>query len=251
MTEVIRWSCWHQNFAPKGLSAPVSGLYTCIKSWKNVYKVKTSKRFFWKLYQMNESTRGFCWHQNFVPWGLSAPELWLYTFINLWKDVHTVRGRDFFKTCNKWPKWWGLPVDMKILTSAAQRLYTCIKPWKNMHKSRAIFLNMQPSDQSDKTVLLPTKKKCPRGLSPLALGLCIRIWNKMHKIMRQRGSFWNWYKMTAIVRASKCCQNLYQVVVCPCPGAFFKWWPWVDLDHFYDGVKFVSSPEPKAHKVSL
>ena len=33
--------------------------------------------------------------------------------------------------------------------------------------------------------------------------------------MRQKGSFWNWYKMMGIIEALKCCQNLYQVVVCP------------------------------------
>ena len=48
--------------------------------------------------------------------------------------------------------------------------------------------------------------------------------------MRQKGSFWSWYKMMGIIKALKCCQNLYQVVVCPCPGAFFQMmtfsWPW-------------------------
>ena len=58
--------------------------------------------------------------------------------------------------------------------------------------------------------------------------------------MRQKESFWNWYKMMGIIKALKYCQNLFQVVVCPCPGAFFKWWPWVDHDHFYDRVRFVS-----------
>ena len=38
--------------------------------------------------------------------------------------------------------------------------------------------------------------------------------------MRQKGSFWNWYKLTGIIKPLKCCQNLY-------------------LDHFYDSVKFV------------
>ena len=55
--------------------------------------------------------------------------------------------------------------------------------------------------------------------------------------MRQKGSFRNWYKMIRIIKALKCCRN--QVVVCQCPGAFFRWWPWVDLDHFYDRVEFV------------
>ena len=55
------------------------------------------------------------------------------------------------------------------------------------------------------------------------------------------GSFWNLYKMMGIVKTLKCCHNLYQVLVCPCPEAFFsKLWPCVDLDHFYDRVKFVS-----------
>ena len=37
--------------------------------------------------------------------------------------------------------------------------------------------------------------------------------------MRQKGSFWNWYKMMGMTKALKCCQNLYQVVVCACPRA--------------------------------
>ena len=66
-------------------------------------------------------------------------------------------------------------------------------------------------------------------------------WNKIsYKIMRLKGSFWNWNKMMGIIKALKFCQNLYLVAVCPCPRAFFKWWPWVDLDHFYDRVRFVS-----------
>ena len=39
--------------------------------------------------------------------------------------------------------------------------------------------------------------------------------------MWQNGSFWNWYKMVGIIKALKCCQNLYQVVVCPCHGAIY------------------------------
>ena len=125
MTEVTRSFCWHQNFVPWGLYAPCPGLYTCIKSWKKMYKIRLQRDFFetcnrlvkWyrlsvdikimspggcihvlnhekKIYkirlqrhvlkllqQMNEVTRHFCWHQNFVPWGLSAPAPGLYTCI--------------------------------------------------------------------------------------------------------------------------------------------------------------------------
>ena len=51
----------------RGLSAPASGLYTCIKTGKNIYKI-----------------------------GLQ---------------------RYFFETCNKWAKWQGLSVDIRILST--------------------------------------------------------------------------------------------------------------------------------------
>ena len=38
MTEVTWCSCWHQDFVIKRLSAPIPGLYTCIKSWKSCIK---------------------------------------------------------------------------------------------------------------------------------------------------------------------------------------------------------------------
>ena len=79
MTEVTRYSCWHQNFVPKGFSAFAPGLYTCIKAWKKKKKKMTGdKRFL--------LTSKFC------PLGLSAPDLRLYTFIKSWKDVYKVRG---------------------------------------------------------------------------------------------------------------------------------------------------------------
>ena len=55
----------------------------------------------------------------------------------------------------------------------------------------------------------------------------------------KRDLSWTGTKMMGIIKALKCCQNMYQVVVCPCPRAFFKWWPWIDLVHFYVRVKFV------------
>ena len=45
MTEVTRCSCWHQNFVCKGLSAPAPGLYTCIKLWKKLYKMRLQRDF--------------------------------------------------------------------------------------------------------------------------------------------------------------------------------------------------------------
>ena len=68
--------------------------------------------------------------------------------------------------------------------SSLPRLYTCIKSWKNVHKSRGqrYFLKHAASDQSDKTFLLPSRKFSPRVVSfcPGAIS---------YKIMRQMASF--------------------------------------------------------------
>ena len=37
---------WHQNFVSCWLSAPAPGLYTCIKSWKKLYKIRPQRDFF-------------------------------------------------------------------------------------------------------------------------------------------------------------------------------------------------------------
>ena len=65
---------------------------------KKLYKIRP-KRFLWNLQQMGKVIRPFCWHQNFVPWGLSAPAraLGLYTSIKSWKNLYKIRlQRDFF-----------------------------------------------------------------------------------------------------------------------------------------------------------
>ena len=80
MIRGTRSFCWHQNFVPLGLYAPAPGLYTCIKSWKKLYKIRLQRDFFWNLQQLTEVTRCSCWHQNFVPKGLSAPALGLYIY---------------------------------------------------------------------------------------------------------------------------------------------------------------------------
>ena len=150
MGKLIRLFCWHKNVVPWGLSAPAPGLYTCIKPWKKLYKIRL-QRHFWNLQQMNKVTRHFCWHGNFVPWGLSAPALGLYTIM---KKVYKITlQRDFFETCNKWVKWSGFSVDITILSlglsSPAPGLCTCIKSWTNLYKIRLqrYFWNLQQMNE--------------------------------------------------------------------------------------------------------
>ena len=57
------------KLCPLGTVCPCPGLYTCIKSWKELYKIRLQRDLFLNLQQMTEMTRCSCWHQNFVPWG--------------------------------------------------------------------------------------------------------------------------------------------------------------------------------------
>ena len=58
--------------------------------------------------------------------------------------------------------------------------------------------------------------------SCLSLPLGYTYMYEIKQILRQKGSFWNWYKMMEIIKALKCCQNLYQVVVCSCLGDIYS-----------------------------
>ena len=142
MTEVTRGFCWHQNFVPWGLYAPCSGsIYTCIKSWKKLYKIRFQKDFFWNLQQMGKVIRPFCWHQNFVPWELSAPAPGLYTCIKSWKKMYKIRlQRHFLKLAtNKWSDKTFLLTSNFVpwgIFAPAPGLYTNIKSWKRLYKIR-------------------------------------------------------------------------------------------------------------------
>ena len=139
---VIRPFCWHKNFVPWGLSAPARELYTCIKWWKKLYKIRLQITFFWNLQQINEVTRHFYWHQNFVPWGLSAPALGLYKCIKIMKKIvqNRTSKRFFFKlVANDWSdKGFLLTSKFCPLRLSAPDLWlnTFIKSWKDVYKVR-------------------------------------------------------------------------------------------------------------------
>ena len=94
---------------------PVPWLYMWVKSWKNCIKSDFKERFLWNLKQMGKVIRPFCWHQNFVPWGLSALFPGLYACIKSWKNCKESDFKDiFFKTCNKWMKWQDILLTSKL-----------------------------------------------------------------------------------------------------------------------------------------
>ena len=49
------------------------------------------------------------------PGGCMHPAPGIYACIKSWKKLYKIRlQRDFFETCNIWPKWQDVPVDIKI-----------------------------------------------------------------------------------------------------------------------------------------
>ena len=68
--------------------------------------------------QMTRVTWGICLHKNSDPRGLSSPAPGLYTCIKTGKSMYKIRLQIyFFETRNKWAKWQGLSVDIRILST--------------------------------------------------------------------------------------------------------------------------------------
>ena len=102
MVKVIRPFCWHQTFDPKGLSAPVLGLYTCGKALKMCIKSEF-KEMFLKLTLNGQSDKAFLLTSKFCPQGVVYPcPGAIYMWKNI-KNMYKIRvERDLFETCNKW-----------------------------------------------------------------------------------------------------------------------------------------------------
>ena len=79
--------CCHKILSPMGCLPLPGAIYMWKKKKKHIKngKNQTSKRFFLNWQQMGKVVRNFCWHQNFVPKGLSVPALGLYTCVKSFK----------------------------------------------------------------------------------------------------------------------------------------------------------------------
>ena len=116
--------------------------------------------------------QGLCLYKNSDPKGLSAPVPGLYTYIKDEKWCIKLRlQRYFFETCNKWAKWLGFSVDIRILSTRG-----CLPlPWGYigipvMRYERAA----RPCALNFRLVAL----KCRFGRPPNALS-SIRVWPSM------------------------------------------------------------------------
>ena len=95
----------------------------------------TSRRFFLNCQQMGKVIMNFCWHQNFVPKGLSVPALGLYTCIKLFKMCLKSCFKEIvlkLATNGQSDKGFLLTSAFvpKGLSAPALGLYTCIKALK-------------------------------------------------------------------------------------------------------------------------
>ena len=72
MGKVIRPFCWHQNFV-LGAVCHCPGLYTCIKSWTNLYKIRLQRDFFFKLATNDRSDKMFLLTSKFYPLRIVSP----------------------------------------------------------------------------------------------------------------------------------------------------------------------------------
>ena len=210
-----------------GAVCPCLGLYTCINSRK-LYKMRLQRHFFLNLQQMNEVTRHFCWHQNFVPWKMSA--LGLYTCIKSWKKCIESDFKEIFflnlQQMTEVTRCSCLHQNFvsKGLLAPVLGLYTCIKSWKKLYKirlQRDCFLKLVANDRSDKRFLL-TSKFCPLGVSIPAPGLytCIKSWKKLYKIKLQR----DFFKLVANDRTAKrflLTSNFFPWGCLPWPAAIY------------------------------
>ena len=81
-----RHFCCHQNFVPSGLSAtPARGYIFMVKRKKCIKS--DFKAIFFKPATNGQSDKGFLLTSTFVPKGLSADALGLYTCINALKYI--------------------------------------------------------------------------------------------------------------------------------------------------------------------
>ena len=122
-------------FSPMGCLPLPGAIYMWRKHKKNDKKSDFKEIFFLKCQQTGRKIRNFCWHQYFVPKGLSVPALGLYTCIKSFKmclnsylkeivlklATNGQSGKGFLLTSTFVPK---------RLSAPALGLYTCIKALK-------------------------------------------------------------------------------------------------------------------------
>ena len=139
---------------PQGVLCPCPRAIYMYKIIKNVYKIRFQRDFFLNWQQMGKVIRTFCWHQNFVPKGLSVPALGLYTCI-----------KSFFKEIVIAPLW-----KSGGYTGFALSFRNSVVPWF-CHNSDKTWISLRPVGQYWSNFIWSI----------------IRVWERLHKVLGQIG----------------------------------------------------------------
>ena len=152
---------------------------------KKCIKSDFKERFLWNLQQMGKMIRPFCWHQNFVPWGLSAPAL---GYIHVLNHENVCIKPDFEDATNEWSDKTFLLTSKLCPLGAICSIPGTIYMYKIMKKKcikwdlKEIVLELATNDWSDKMFLF-VSKFVPKELSVPASGLytCVQSWKNCIK----------------------------------------------------------------------
>ena len=138
---------------------------------------------------MGKVIRPFCWHQNFVPWGLSVPALGLYTCIKSWKKCIKSDFKDIFLklATNEWSDKTFLltsklcPLGVVCPCPGAIYMYNSWIFFYKIRLQRDFFetFNKWPKWQD---VPVDIKISSPRGCQPLPWGyIHVKSWKNCIK----------------------------------------------------------------------
>ena len=140
---------------------------------------------------MNEVPRHFCWHQNFVPWRLSAPALGLYICIKSWKKCIKSDVKVIFLNLQQMTEVTSKFRPQGVVRHCPGAIYM-YKIVKKCIKSdfKEIIFKLVANDRSDKRFLLTSKFR-PLGLSvpDLRLYTFMKSWNDVYKLRGWRDFF--------------------------------------------------------------
>ena len=174
-------------------------------------------------------TRLFCWHQDFVHKGLSAPALGLCTCGKTLKNQNSKRfvwnRQQMVKVIRAF--CWHQKFVPKGFSALARGYIQCIKSLKMWIKSdfEEIILELATYGQREKAFLL-SKNLCPQWLVYPCLGLytCEKKHIKNGKKADFKEIFFklaiNGHSDKEFLLTLKCCS---QGVVCPCPEAKYMY----------------------------
>ena len=153
--------CWHKNSDPRELSAPAQGLYTCIKTGKNMYKIRL-QRYIFETCNKWQSDKAFLLTSEFCPQRVVCPcSGTKYMWKNIKKCVNNQNSKRFVWNLQQMVEvmrafCWHQKFVLKGFSALAKVLYTSIKSLKMCIKSdfEEIILKLATNGQREKAFLL-------------------------------------------------------------------------------------------------